>query len=98
MRGLINTGEHIFELTQPIKPAINIKLDAYGQPNVTQVNLGIQHEHYSTWMHFDLSSLLWQIATPYNPSDNVHYEEEYYYSLYDFKLFFKNQTTGEVVS
>jgi hypothetical protein len=49
-------------------------------------------------MHFDLSSLLWQIATPYNPSDNVHYEEEYYYSLYDFKLFFKNQTTGEVVS
>ena len=98
MRGIINTGEHIFELTQPIKPAINIKLDAYGKPNVTQVNLGIQHEHYSTWMHFDLSSLLWQTVTPYNPFDNIDYEEEYYYSLYDFRLFFKHQTTGEVIS
>ena len=47
MRG-INSGEYVFELTAPIKPAINIKLDAYGKPSVTQINLGIQHEHYST--------------------------------------------------
>jgi hypothetical protein len=50
--------EQIFELTQSIKPAINIKLDAYGKPNITTSNLGIQYEHYSTWIHFDLSDLL----------------------------------------
>lgn len=42
------TTSNIFELTAPIKPIINIKLDAYGKPNVQQINMGIQYEHYST--------------------------------------------------
>lgn len=41
-------GEQIFELTESIKPAINIKLDAYGNPNVSTINMGVQYEHYST--------------------------------------------------
>lgn len=90
-------GEIIFELIEPIKPVINIKLDANGKPNVSKIDLGIQYEHYSTWIHFDLSSLLWQISTPYNPTDDIHYEEEYYYSLYDFMLFFKD-SSGDIVS
>lgn len=49
-------------------------------------------------MHFDLSELLWQIQTEYDPDDNIGYDEEYYYSLYDFKLVFKNLTTNEVTS
>lgn len=90
--------EQIFELTQSIKPAINIKLDAYGKPNITTSNLGIQYEHYSTWIHFDLSDLLWQIQTKYNPDDNVGYDEEHYYALYDFKLFFKHLATNTTTS
>lgn len=88
----------IFELTESIKPAINIKLDAYGKPDVSVVNMGVQYEHYSTWMHFDLSDLMWQINTAYNPDDELSYEEEYYYALYDFRIYFKNQSTNEVTS
>lgn len=90
--------DQIFELTESIKPAINIKLDAYGKPNVSRVNMGIQYEHYSTWMHFDLSELLWQIQTEYNPDDDLGYDEEYYYALYDFKLFFKHLGTNTTTS
>lgn len=97
MRG-VPSNQNIFEITESIKPAINIKFDAYGKPDVTRVNLGMQYEHYSTWMHFDLSELLWQIQTQYNPSDLEGYEEEFYYSLYDFRLYFKNQESGDVVS
>lgn len=92
------SGLSVFELTESIKPQINIKIDAYGQPNVGNINLGVQYEHYSTWMHFDLSELLWQINTQYNPMDNISYEEDYYYALYEFKMFFKHKTTGEVTS
>lgn len=88
----------IFELTESIKPAIHIKLDAYGKPNVNVVNMGVQYEHYSTWMHFDLSDLMWQINTAYNPDDELNYEEEYYYALYDFRIYFKNQSTNKVTS
>lgn len=92
------TNKNIFELTAPIKPAINIKLDAYGKPNISQINMGIQYEHYSTWMHFDLSELIWQIKTQYSPDDGLNYEEEYYYALYEFRIYFKNQQTLEVLS
>lgn len=99
MRGIVPLDQDIFELTESIKPAINIKLDAYGKPNVSRISLGTQYEHYSTWIHFDLSELLWQIQThSYNPADDRGYEEEYYYSLYDFRLFFKNEETNEITS
>jgi hypothetical protein len=41
-------SEKLFELTESIKPTIFIKLDAYGKPDVKRINLGVQHEHYST--------------------------------------------------
>lgn len=88
----------IFELVEPIKPIVNIKLDMYGKPNTQQINMGIQYEHYSTWIHFDLSDLMWQINTEYNPNDNLSYEEEHYYALYDFRIYFKNKQTAEVLS
>ena len=93
-----SAGLSVFELTESIKPTIKIKIDAYGQPSVSTVNLGIQYEHYSTWMNFNLDDLLWQIKSQYMPSDGVEYEEEYYYALYDFRVYFKHQTTGEVTS
>lgn len=84
--------------TASIKPEIKIKLDAYGTPNVKQIVLGNQHDHNVTWMSFDLSELLWQTQTHYNPSDNIEYDEEYYYALYDFRLVFKHLTTEETTS
>ena len=38
----------VFELTSPIKPSINIKINAYGKPNVSNIDMGVQYEHYST--------------------------------------------------
>lgn len=100
-RGLFNLrpgGERIFELISPIKPLITIKIDAYGQPNIKTIDMGVQHEHYSTWLKFDLSELLWQINTSYNPFDNRGYEEEQQYAMYIFTLFFKDRNTDEVYS
>lgn len=88
-------SEELFELTESIKPTIFIKLDAYGRPNVKRVNLGVQHEHYSTWIKFDLTELLWNIKSFYNPQDEMDYDEEYYYALYDFKLVFRHLETDE---
>lgn len=92
----LNRNRSSFRVIDSIKPTINIKLDAYGRPSISEINLGNQHDHNVTWMNFDLSDLLWQIQTNYNPDDNVGYEEEHYYALYDFKLVFKHlalQTT-----
>lgn len=91
-------NKQMFELTQSIKPTINIKLDANGKATVSSTALGVQYEHYSTWMHFDLKDLLWQIQTNYNPTDNIGYDEEYYYALYDFKLVFKHLETNNKTS
>lgn len=91
-------GEVVFELAAPIKPMINIKLDAYGQPDLKTIDMGVQYEHYSTWLHFDLSELMWQINTNYHPSDNIGYEEELQYALYIFRLYFKDRNTNEVRS
>lgn len=88
----------VFELTSPIKPSINIKLNAYGKPNVSNIDMGVQYEHYSTWIHFDLSALLWQIKSQYNTQDQVGYEEEHYYALYNFTLYFRDIKTNEITS
>lgn len=97
-RGFAMRNATVFELIEPIKPIINIKIDAYGKPNIKTMDMGIQHEHYSSWVRFDLKDLLWQIETAYNPNDNLQYDEEYYYALYHFRLYFKNRLTDEVTS
>lgn len=97
---LKKASKELFTLIAPIKPYINIKLNKYGRPDVTSIDMGIQYEHYSSWIKFNLDELLWQINNPdnYEPNDNLYYEENYYYSLYDFKLVFKDLTTQEITS
>jgi hypothetical protein len=52
----------------------------------------------AVYAHFDLSELLWQINSHYDPQDQTSYEEEYYYALYNFTLYFRNMDTDEIVS
>jgi hypothetical protein len=47
-RGFAMRNATVFELIEPIKPIINIKIDAYGKPNIKTMNMGIQYEHYSS--------------------------------------------------
>lgn len=47
-RGFAMRQATVFELLEPIKPIINIKIDAYGKPDVRTINMGIQYEHYSS--------------------------------------------------
>lgn len=85
---VIETNNSIV-LIDPVKNYIHISYDELGNPDSSFVDFGVQYDHRVTWLHFDLTKLLWNLVRDRSLS------EEEMYRKFVFKLAFSRISTTE---
>lgn len=86
----LDNGSSII-LTEPVKTEINIKYDAKGYPDINALELGVQYDHRVTWLHFDLSELIWHL------NEEKGYTDLTKYNYYTFKLLFSRTNEEGII-
>ena len=80
-----SSEEGYIKFFQPVKNLIEIKYDAYGNPDISSVDLGNQYDHRVTCLRINVDNLLWNHVL--NSGAGIENKEDFF-NKYIFYLFY----------